>query len=180
MACLWSGLFSVFCDCHYYSSPFLSLKLFFEILSTGASAHFGATITQSKYRYLFRNTLLSPSGDCCHVSDVNLLFTSGSDARFENLWLRRWKVTKWQNLFSLYQSNAIRCSATCHLLWSKWHKLDLEKVWTGLGKSILFPSPSCNPGVIGVTSTKPTAWYVTHFRAYFCAALAVTTQNSVW
>ena len=50
---------------------------------------------QSKYRYLSRNTLLSPSGDCCHVSDVvDLLFTSGSDAGLENLWLRRLKVTE--------------------------------------------------------------------------------------
>ena len=29
---------------------------------------------QSKYRYLFRNTLLSPSGDCCHVSDVLIYY----------------------------------------------------------------------------------------------------------
>ena len=45
---------------------------------------------QSKYRYLFRKTLLSPSGDCC-IRRVNLLFTSGSDAGFKNLWLRRLK-----------------------------------------------------------------------------------------
>ena len=38
---------------------------------------------------------------------------------------------------------------------------------------MLFPSSWCFPGVIGITSTKPTAWYVTHFVAYFsgCAAL---------
>ena len=50
---------------------------------------------------------------------------------------------------------------------------DVTVYSTRLWKSILYPSQWCNPGVIGVTSTKPTAWYVTHhdFRAYFCAAL---------
>ena len=32
-------------------------------------------------------------------------------------------------------------------------------------------------GVIGLTSTKPTAWYVTHFGAYFCAALKFTCKS---
>ena len=40
-------------------------------------------------------------------------------------------------------------------------------------KSRLCPSPQCKSGVIGVTSTKPTAWYVTHIGAYFCVALIV-------
>ena len=42
-----------------------------------------------------------------------------------------------------------------------------------LCQSRLCPSPLCKSDIIGVTSTKPTAWYVTHFGAYFCAALTV-------
>ena len=63
---------------------------------------------QSKYRYLFRNTLLSPSGDCCHVSDVLIYYLQVAlmqDLRIYG-W-GGWKWQKWQNLFSLYQSNAI-------------------------------------------------------------------------
>ena len=43
------------------------------------------------------------------IRRIDLLFTSGSDAGFDNLWVRRLKVTKVTNLFSQYQSNAFRC-----------------------------------------------------------------------
>ena len=52
-------------------------------------------------------------------------------------------------------------------------------------KSRLCPSPQCKSGhgVIGVTLTKPTALYVTHFGTYFCAALikkAVLPVPNFW
>ena len=58
---------------------------------------------QSKCRNLFRNTLLSPSGDCCHVSDV--LIYHLQVALMEDLRI----------YIKAMQSNA------CHLLSSKWH-----------------------------------------------------------
>ena len=73
---------------------------------------------------------------------------------------------------SLNRCNLPPKGSQSHSVYNKGHEL-LTRT-----KSRLCLSPQCKLGVIGVTSTKPTAWYVTHLGAYFCAALDVFLDRS--
>ena len=77
---------------------------------------------QSKYRYMFRNTLLSPSGDCCNVSDTLIDYLQV--ALMQNLTIydssKDVESDKSDKTYFLY-IKAMQLDA-CHILWYKWHQ----------------------------------------------------------